>query len=104
MVVGATSRPDLVDDLVLGATGLRLRVDVPLPDHDDRAAILAAVLAARPAGARLTEDELTALAKRSDGLTPGDLVLAADLALRSGRPLADALTDELDSLSREAHA
>ena len=45
MVVGATSRPELVDDLVLGATGLRLRVDVPLPDADDRAAVLAARLA-----------------------------------------------------------
>ena len=99
MVVGATSRPDLVDDLLLGATGLRLRVDVPLPDDADRAAILTARLAATP----LPDDELTALAKRSDGLTPGDLVLAADLALRSGRPLHEALTDELDLLSREAH-
>ena len=99
VVVGATSRPDLVDDLVLGATGLRLRVDVPLPDDDDRAAILAA----RLADAAVPEDEIAALAKRSGGLTPGDLVLATDLALRSGRPLTEALADELDLLSREAH-
>ena len=97
VVVGATSRPDLVDDLVLGATGLRVRVEVPLPDVDDRAAVLAA------AGVDLPDDELAALAKRSDGLTPGDLVLATDLALRSGRPLPEALADELDLLSREAH-
>jgi transitional endoplasmic reticulum ATPase len=100
VVVGATSRPDLVDDLVLGATGLRLRVEVPLPDDDDRAAILAARLAA--AGAPPEDGDVRALAKRGHGLTPGDLVLATDLALRSGRPLLDALSDELDLLSREA--
>ena len=101
MVVGATSRPDLVDELVLGATGLRLRVEVPLPGDDDRAAILTARLAA--AGVELPDDETAALAGRSAGLTPGDLVLATDLALSGGRPLPGALTDELDLLSREAH-
>jgi transitional endoplasmic reticulum ATPase len=100
MVVGATSRPELVDDLVLGATGLRLRVDVPLPDGDDRTAILALRLAA--AGAALPDDDLRALAKNSDGLTPGDLVLAVDLALHTGRPSADAIADELNRLTQEA--
>ena len=101
MVVGATSRPDLVDDLVLGATGLRLHVEVPLPDGDDRAAILAARLTST--GAALPDDEVAGLAKVADGLTPGDLVLAVDLAVRSGRPLAEALADELELLSQEAH-
>jgi transitional endoplasmic reticulum ATPase len=101
MVVGATSRPELVDDLVLGATGLRLRVDVGLPDADDRAAILAARLDA--AGVGLPDDDLRALAKAADGLTPGDLVLALDLAVRSGRPVAEALARELSELTQEAH-
>jgi transitional endoplasmic reticulum ATPase len=100
MVVGATSRPELVDDLVLGATGLRLRVDVPLPDADDRTAILAVRLAA--AGVEMPDDDLRALAKNSDGLTPGDLVLAVDLATASGRTSADAIADELNRLTQEA--
>ncbi len=101
MVVGATSRPDLVDDLVLGATGLRLRVDVPLPDADDRAQILAARLAGR--GAQVPDDDLRALGKAADGLTPGDLVLAVDLGVQAGRAdrsVPDAVLDELLALSR----
>lgn len=99
MVVGATSRPELVDDLVLGATGLRLRVDVPLPDADDRAAVLAARLA--EVGADLPDDDLQVLAKTGDGLTPGDLLLAAELAIRSGRPTTEAIALELTELTRE---
>ena len=99
MVVGASSRPQLVDDLVLGATGLRLRVDVPMPDDDDRVAILAARLA--DAGVEVPDDDLRALARASDGLTPGDLVLATELAIRSGRPTADAIALELTELTRE---
>lgn len=100
MVVGATSRPDLVDELVLGATGLRLRVGVPSPDGDDRAAILTARLTT--AGVHLAVDDLRALTKASDGLSPGDLVLATDLAVRAGagRPVADVLADELTALAR----
>lgn len=100
MVVGATSRPELVDDLVLGATGLRLRVDVGLPDADDRAAVLAARLAA--AGRALPDDDLRTLAKCGDGLTPGDLVLAVDLATSTtpGSGLADAVARELAALTR----
>ena len=106
MVVGATSRPELVDDLVLGATGLRLRVEVPLPDDGDRAAILAARLAT--SGDELPHDDLSALAATSEGLTPGDLVLAVDLATRAAAPdrsLTEALADELSALARsqEAH-
>jgi transitional endoplasmic reticulum ATPase len=100
MVVGATSQPELVDDLVLGATGLRLRVDVPPLDDDDRAAILAAHLEA--IGAELPDDDQRALAKLADGLTPGDLVLAVDLAARSrapGRSLTDSLAHELSDLA-----
>ena len=100
MVVGATSRPELVDDLVLGATGLRLRVDVPLPGDDDRTAVLAVRLAAD--GVELPDDDLRTLAKNSDGLTPGDLVLAVDLAVSSGRPTPDAIADELNRLTQEA--
>jgi transitional endoplasmic reticulum ATPase len=101
VVVGATSQPELVDDLVLGATGLRLRVHVPTPDEDDRAAILAAQLDA--AGAELADSELPALAELAEGLTPGDLVLAVDLAVAlartTGRSLADSLAHELSGLA-----
>ena len=101
MVVGATSQPELVDDLVLGATGLRLHVDVPLPDDDDRAAILAARLEA--IGADLPDSDQRSLAELADGLTPGDLVLAVDLAAAlaggTGRSLADALAHELSGLA-----
>ncbi|TFV74904.1 AAA family ATPase [Blastococcus sp. CT_GayMR19] len=101
MVVGATSQPELVDELVLGATGLRLRVDVPLPDDEDRAAILAAHLEA--IGAELPENDQRALAELADGLTPGDLVLAVDLAAAlargTGRSLADSLAHELSDLA-----
>lgn len=101
MVAGATSHPELVDDLVLGATGLRLRVDVPLPDEDDRAAILAAQL--ETICAQLPDSDLRSLAGIADGLTPGDLVLALELAVAltggSGGSLADALAHELSDLA-----
>ena len=101
VVVGATSQPELVDDLVLGATGLRLRVHVPPPDEDDRAAILAARLDA--IGAELADSEHPALAELAEGLTPGDLVLAVDVAVAlartTGRSLADSLAHELSDLA-----
>ena len=109
MVVGATSQPDLVDELVLGATGLRLRVDVPLPDEDDRRDVIRARLAEWEAS--LPGDGLDSLAKETDGLTPGDLVLGVDLAHRrwSGESAEDGgaapwqrlsvlLTEELSGL------
>ncbi|MDP9427872.1 MAG: AAA family ATPase [Actinomycetota bacterium] len=102
MVVGATSRPDLVDDLVLGATGLRLRVEVPPPDDDDRAAILAARLG--DAGLELPDEDLRALARAGSGLTPADLVLAVDLGRHSGRPTTEAVHDELVQLARSQEA
>ncbi len=78
LVVGTTSRPDLVDESLLGPTGLRVRIDVGLPDEEDRAAVLAAMLTDR--GLCLPADELRALAARSDGLTPADLGIAVSLA------------------------
>jgi transitional endoplasmic reticulum ATPase len=115
MVVGATSQPELVDDLVLGATGLRLHVDVPLPDEDDRAAIVAAHL--EEVGVAMPDDDLRAIAKLAEGLTPGDLVLGVDLARHRfdgaalgevparGPRLADLIADELSTLAtRVPHA
>jgi transitional endoplasmic reticulum ATPase len=113
MVVGATSRPELVDDLVLGATGLRLRVHVTPPDEEDRAAILAARLESTGAG---LSGDVRPLAELAEGLSPGDLLLAVDLAVAlagtTRRSLEDCLTDELSQLAgrpavrprQEAHA
>jgi transitional endoplasmic reticulum ATPase len=109
MVVGATSQPELVDELVLGATGLRLRVDVPLPDEDDRRDVLGACLDER--GVTVPAYGLRSLARATAGLTPGDLVLGVDLAHRRwssgagperGEPwarLAVLLTEELSGLA-----
>ncbi len=83
MVIGATSRPDLVDELVLGATGLRLPIEVPLPDQDDRAEILRARLA--DADVSLPDEAVRSLARETGGLTPADLVLGVELARRRAR-------------------
>lgn len=106
MVVGATSEPALVDELMLGATGLRLRVEVPLPDVEDCCDILATHL--QDVGSELPEDELRAVAKSAEGLTPADLLLAVDLARQGGgdgRALSEAIVHELNALTRpeEAH-
>jgi transitional endoplasmic reticulum ATPase len=106
MVVGATREPALVDELVLGATGLRLRVEVPLPEVEDRYDILAAHL--QDVGSELPEDDLRAVAKSAEGLTPADLLLAVDLARRGrgdDRALSEAIVHELNALARpeEAH-
>ena len=101
MVVGATSQPELVDDLVLGATGLRLQVDVPLPDAEDRAAILLDRLVGHDVQPLV--DDKQSWAEMSVGLTPADLVLAVDLAVAlaavTGQRLSAALTHELSELA-----
>ena len=78
LVVGATSRADLVDDLLLGSTGLRVRIGIDLPDPEDRSDIISGELARR--GCPPLVDAMRRLADSTDGLTPADLVLGVNLA------------------------
>ena len=78
LVIGATSRASLVDDLLLGSTGLRVRISIDLPDVEDRSEIISAELARL--GCPPLGEAMRRLAESTDGLTPADLILGVNLA------------------------
>jgi transitional endoplasmic reticulum ATPase len=77
-VIGATSRPELVDETVLFAGRLGLRVTLPLPGAGARTTLLAGLLAER-AATGLTAQEIAFAAERAEGCSAAELALVADL-------------------------
>lgn len=75
-VIGATSRPDLIDSALLRPGRLDKSVICDLPDFDDRLDILNTVVAGN--GFTLAEDvDLDAIAKATEGFTGADLQAVA---------------------------
>jgi transitional endoplasmic reticulum ATPase len=70
LVVGTTNRPWALDAAVTRPGRLEEHVELPLPNEDDRRAILAARLASVPLDADV---RMAALAAMSDGMTPAQL-------------------------------
>jgi transitional endoplasmic reticulum ATPase len=70
MVVGATNRLDLVDPAVLNPGRLGMVVELPLPNAEERAEILALHTRNLPQGEPL---DLNLVARRSDGLNGAEL-------------------------------
>lgn len=105
LVIGITSRPDQVDPALLRPGRLGLRVRVPLPDADDRRAILAVLCGRHPRSASWQPAEAEAVAAATDGLSGADIRYAFELAslARDGQPVqADDLLRAIGLLGVES--
>jgi transitional endoplasmic reticulum ATPase len=70
IVVGATNRPELIDDAVLRPGRFDLLLELPLPDRTARKAIYAIHTRGRPLGQGIALDNL---ARKSEGLSGADI-------------------------------
>jgi transitional endoplasmic reticulum ATPase len=100
-VIAATNRLDMIDDALLRPGRLDYHLEVTLPDHAARAAILAVHLRKKPVAAGV---DLTALAELTEGLSAADLRFVCDRAalsaIRRVFP-ADSQAVDVDSLRIE---
>ncbi|VDP86098.1 unnamed protein product [Echinostoma caproni] len=71
LVVGATNRPDDLDQAILRR--LPYKVSVPMPNQDQRAKILSICLRGEPLARSLGENDLREIASRTDGLSGSEL-------------------------------
>jgi spastin len=96
IVIGATNRPDDLDDAV--RRRLARRIYVPLPDLATRRALLAVVLAGQPVS--LTSADLDSLAARADGYSGSDIAsLCKEAAMRPVRELTPEALARVDAAS-----
>jgi len=102
-IVGATSRPELVDPAVTRSGRLGLHLEVANPDTDRRTALIATLASAH--GLDLGPELLTELSEATTGWSAADLVsLVSEGASRASlddRPLQlDDLVDALPTMTR----
>ncbi|KAL6568631.1 hypothetical protein OROHE_004315 [Orobanche hederae] len=92
-VIGATNRPEVMDDAVLRPGRFGKLMYVPLPSHEERGMILKAIARKKPIDGDV---DLVALAKESrcDNLSGADLSALMNKAARA------ALEDKLSSMDR----
>ena len=76
-VIGATNMPDLIDPALLRPGRFDYQIEVPLPDHDERVAILQVHLAKKPLS---DEVDIEGLARRAATLSGADIAEACRLA------------------------
>ncbi|ORY50853.1 AAA-domain-containing protein [Rhizoclosmatium globosum] len=110
IVIGSTNRPEKLDDALLRPGRLDQHIYVPMPSHEDRAAILDSLLS------RITSNvDVTRVANVTDGLSPADLVVLIreakyllmrgndpDLAVLEWKHIAAALSGALKGPLTEA--
>jgi transitional endoplasmic reticulum ATPase len=77
LILGATNRADILDPALLRPGRFDVVVEIPLPDHDARAAIFAIGLRDRPLADGIMIDSL---AERTAGFTGADIQAVCDLA------------------------
>ncbi|CAH8586801.1 unnamed protein product [Schistosoma turkestanicum] len=71
VIVGATNRPGDLDQAILRR--LPLKINVPLPNVNQRKHILKVLLKDDPVAEALTEDDFTQIANKTEGLSGSDL-------------------------------
>lgn len=79
--VGATNRIESLDKAGIRPGRIDAKVHIGMPDVESRTAILQAQLRERPHD--LTEDQIKAVAKRTDGMTAADLDSLVEAAARN---------------------
>lgn len=96
IVIGATNRPDDLDDAV--RRRLSRRIYVPLPDADTRAALLAALLAGQHTA--LTAQDVAAVVAATAGYSGSDMsALCKEAAMRPVRELSAETLATVDAAS-----
>ena len=103
LVVGASNRPELIDEAVLRSGRLGVHLEVPNPDKARRGALIFSLAAAH--GLELDEDLAAELADSTDGWSAADIVMlageAASRAAQQDRPMRfDDLVDALPANTR----
>jgi len=99
-VVGASNRPELIDEAVLRSGRLGVHLEVANPDTGRRAELIGSLAAAH--GLELDEDLAAELAESTEGWSAADIIMlageAASRAALEDRPLRfDDLVDALES-------
>lgn len=83
LVLGATNRPDRLDPALLRPGRFDLRLEVPLPNHDARLAILRIALRGKPVEPGVDLDDLAA---RTDGMSGAEVqAVVSEAALAAVR-------------------
>jgi transitional endoplasmic reticulum ATPase len=78
VIIGATNRPDRIDDAMLRAGRLTTKIEVPYPDEEARMLILDEQLEAP----RRPDLDLREVAPHTDNLSAADMEAIADEAAR----------------------
>ncbi len=79
--IGATNRLESLDEAGIRSGRIDKKIHIGMPGCDARASILQAQLADRPH--RLSEDQIRAVAERTDGMTAADLTSLVEEAARN---------------------
>jgi transitional endoplasmic reticulum ATPase len=99
-VLGATNRPDMLDDALLRGGRLGRKIEIPLPDHEQRVALLRQFVARMPISADLDIEMLSA---QTSGFSGADLQAwcqeaAVQSLMRQGdSPQAEITRDDFDA-------
>jgi AAA+ superfamily predicted ATPase len=80
--IGATNRLESLDEAGIRSGRIDKKIHIGMPDCEARTSILKAQLAGRPHC--LTEDQIGAIAERTDGTTAADLTSLVEAAARNG--------------------
>jgi transitional endoplasmic reticulum ATPase len=80
VVIGATNRPDIIDEALLRPGRFDRLLEIPLPDSDARKEILKIHLAKKPIDSTVDVDKLVELLKGHSGADIASLVNAAAMS------------------------
>ena len=80
VVIGATNRPDIIDEALLRPGRFDRLLEIPLPDSDSRKEILKIQLAKKPIDSTVDVDKLVELLKGHSGADIASLVNAAAMS------------------------
>lgn len=78
--IGATNRPDILDEALIRPGRLDQLIYIPLPDQPSRAAIFKAVLAKTPLASNISVDFM---AEMTDGYSGADLTALCEMAMKA---------------------
>jgi transitional endoplasmic reticulum ATPase len=88
VIIGATNRPDIIDEALLRPGRFDRLLEIPMPDKDTRKQILQIHLKKKPLGADVNMDKLVDLTDRYTGAEIEALVNAAAIAAVRGYIIA----------------
>ena len=97
VVIGATNRPDIIDEALLRPGRFDRLLEIPLPDRDARKEILKIHLAKKPIDGTVDVDKLVELLKDYSGADIASLVNAAAMSA-----VRERITNHADSVQKNS--